>query len=471
MSIRERTVRHSDQLNLVEFFFHSKIDPFAPDPPFTSFEHAFPTSSFTTIREKASALVKGTHDRKTWNSFEHYKSASSIPAVPYALPVYILVEPYWLFRGVVQSVHSFQAHYDELGLVSASPYGDQGQLDEGLPSFENGTTEDGFIPLPEGFEGMQRNAIKHMLPLIKAELSLVNTLLELKDIKSIHSTLKSIIRAPISFLTKRAARRTLQEWVRLGAELVLQKSFNLGPLASDIAGLYTAMSSTVRRINRLIAESGRLQTKHFRFRFAEFPDVKNELLTSWYPSDKAEMPTDSYHWYRYRSVRNVSYSPSIFHAEIQFNYNYTEYQREHARFGALQDALGVNLNPGIIWNAIPWSFVVDWFINIGRYLDSYKLSHMEPKINIHKFLSSVSRERTISVSRGIDSPLIPGFFGLPDSDAQYHYPVVRQTAYRRVVSLPGDSLIQSSGLNSQEFTLGAALVLTRRRKAFKRRGR
>lgn len=41
------------------------------------------------------------------------------------------------------------------------------------------------------------------------------------------------------------------------------------------------------------------------------------------------------------------------------------------------DILGFELNPAIIWDKIPFSFVVDWFIGIGKYLERLKLDTLE----------------------------------------------------------------------------------------------
>lgn len=43
---------------------------------------------------------------------------------------------------------------------------------------------------------------------------------------------------------------------------------------------------------------------------------------------------------------------------------------------------GIELNPGILWDAIPFSFVVDWFTNVGDILEQYKHSALELPIKI-----------------------------------------------------------------------------------------
>jgi len=49
---------------------------------------------------------------------------------------------------------------------------------------------------------------------------------------------------------------------------------------------------------------------------------------------------------------------------------------------ALIDMLGVELNPRILWDKIPFSFVVDWFVNVGQWLESFKTDALELPIQI-----------------------------------------------------------------------------------------
>lgn len=46
------------------------------------------------------------------------------------------------------------------------------------------------------------------------------------------------------------------------------------------------------------------------------------------------------------------------------------------------DILGFELNPAIIWDKIPFSFVVDWFLGIGPYLERLKLDTLELPIQL-----------------------------------------------------------------------------------------
>lgn len=43
----------------------------------------------------------------------------------------------------------------------------------------------------------------------------------------------------------------------------------------------------------------------------------------------------------------------------------------------LLDSLGFELNPNIIWDAVPFTFVIDWFFDVGSWLSRYKVDALE----------------------------------------------------------------------------------------------
>lgn len=49
---------------------------------------------------------------------------------------------------------------------------------------------------------------------------------------------------------------------------------------------------------------------------------------------------------------------------------------------ALMAVTGIELNPRIAWDAIPFTFVVDWFLSVGDMLDTFKSSALELPIQI-----------------------------------------------------------------------------------------
>jgi hypothetical protein len=169
--------------------------------------------------------------------------------------------------------------------------------------------------------------------------------------------------------------------------------------------------------------------------------------------------------------RIVSSFPSEFHAEIEYTYKYAQFQVEFAQLLGLLDAFGINLNPATIWRAIPFSFIVDWVINVGRWLDRLKLRNMEPAINIRRYCWSIKRSRRIDCTIGRFSANYSPNSSVFAPDHSIPLPSVSETSYGRWITLPDRTSIESSSLDSEEFTLGAALLLSRRRSRSRRDAR
>jgi hypothetical protein len=391
-----------------------------------------------------------------WNSFDHYKIGQDETSGYYTYPLPIVPNSF----GVHNSYGSYLGYTRLPYALYYSEFGEAGQLNNGLTGFVSERADGGFVPPPADLDKLVLASLASMLPVIKAELSIVNSIIELKDFESLPKTLKKI-----EEVTRKIPRtlRTLRQFFAGAADGYLQAKFNLLPLLSDISGIRTALSRTERRINDFITRSGRVQHRHYNRALTELvPTVDTAYGAA--PSGTISSPdlAESVVYQRYTYP-----DPTIFHAEIEYNYNYTRYQLEHARILALYDALGFNLNPAIIWNAIPWSFVIDWVLGVSQWLSTQRIGFMDPKINILRYLWSVKRSRRIVVQRQVS---VPAYVDGPYSVASgwVPLPTVRETAYSRVVGLPSEHSILTSGLNASEFSLAAALVIARKRPQHKR---
>jgi len=399
----------------------------------------------TLLKEYVTPDEVGPH--RDWKSFSHYKLRTNDSSAMCGVPVIIQDNSTSFGRCILPSPYACSPFY----------YGAPGEPISGLPEFISQST--GAIPAPVGLDGLVQRGLSSTLPIIKSELSLLNSLIELRDFKSLPETLHKVD----TFLSNTVQRvftydrgATLREAFRTASDGYLQLKFNILPLLSDIAGIRTALSKFEKRINALVSQQGSPQTRHFSVNLSEYantaetgPFIGN--MGQFFPKILMES----------RLERFVTYSPTVFHFEIEYNYNFTRYQAEHALILGLLDYLGVNLNPQIIWNAIPWSFVVDWVANVGNYLSQFRVSNLEPVINIQRCLWSVRRARTIHCSKVTRLNFTNNHDTLR---TQTELPETTETAYRRTVFVPSSSSIQLSGVNPQEFTLGAALVLSRRRR-------
>lgn len=338
-----------------------------------------------------------------------------------------------------------------------------------------------FVPAPADIDTWKQNSLRAMMPTVKSELSILNSIIELKDFKRLPSQVRgvqSLLRGSLAhnyvrLINPRLAKvirsvppgLTLARYVREVAGGYLQAKFNIMPLISDIRGIYASIVASNRRLNDLINRQGRPRVSHFTKRFVE--EVDRDEFSSvvgfgGVGGHYGIWSTDTNITGSGRMHRTVTNQATVFHSQLEYNYNYSKAQVAFAPLLSMLDRLGIQNNPAIIWNAIPWSFVVDWVAGVGRYLDSMKNGWMDPEINILRYLWSIKRSRMICQTREIQFDRIYGV-NSPDYYQKVLSLVVNESAYRRTVEPPTSASIVTSGLNPNEFTLGAALCFAQAR--------
>lgn len=72
-----------------------------------------------------------------------------------------------------------------------------------------------------------------------------------------------------------------------------------------------------------------------------------------------------------------------------------EVHRAAGQMAGFLDILGINANPAIIWNAIPFSFIVDWFYDVGDFLERFTVKNVRPITEITDFCVSVKAKRVL----------------------------------------------------------------------------
>jgi len=410
---------------------------------------------FTSYFEKRS--LNSSRDR-CWKDFEHYK----VQVAPAA-------EGQFKMRfGVDLGVGSWDNYQLYIG-TATNPYafygrefGDPGMLNSGLPGLYDPQSVEGehFVDPPPDLQQYLSRAFRTMMPTVKSNLSLVNSVIELKDFKSVPHTLSGMRNIAKGIWRQRA---TLREILRSSSDGYLQAKFNILPLLSDIAGIRSALSSSSKRIRALISRAGRRQLAHFTCPIDSETRQTYDTAKSTFPTWNNGYDSVDHAVSCNYDIERFSYSGATFHAQMEYSYDYSRFQTQHAELLALLDSLGVNSNPAIIWNAIPWSFVVDWVVGVGRWLDSFKVGNMDPTIRIAQCLWSVRRTRTIVVQRRSNFPKYYGFSGPTIQDTTSTFPVVTETSYRRNVFVPTGASLTTSGLNLSELSLGSALVFSRGR--------
>jgi hypothetical protein len=413
-------------------------------------------NSFHTVDERSSNSVKG---RKQWHNFSHYKKV--------ALPSLTSFYDNTQYPLTLEIGDSYHAPYDtgvqprSFQLFDCSTFGSASSPIEGLPAlFSLDSSGELFIEPPNGLDQLLGIAFERLLPGIRPKLSLVNSIIELKDWVTLKETFRHAGDILNRLILLNNFRRTafkglsFRQIARRRSSDYLQYKFNLAPLYSDIKGVFSSFKSYQAQIMRLVAQAEKVNTRHTIISIDDYAGAPTFESESTYHQPFPVSFNDPLYradGLRTRSHRRVTYEPSKFHLECEFNYSFSRFQIEHARFFGLMDSLGVNFNPAIIWNAMPWTFVADWVVSVSSYLSKFAERQMEPVVNIRRCLWSIKRSRSIECS-------FDALYGLAANPAS----TVTETAYRRQLCWPTPASLRVSGLNPTEISLGAALVLSRR---------
>jgi hypothetical protein len=430
-----------------------------PEAVFTSSAHFYST------REEEYTPNRGIHGRG-FKDFEHYlafRPETTGTGAPFPFTGRIFEYEPHLYDGSNSSNRYGAFGYDSGG-NEVRPFGEPGLPLEGLPSYRVYRPDGGFVPPPRDINSLNDRACLAIFPRIKADLSILNSVYELKDMKSVPNTLHNIWNL-MRGSKIRNVFQTLKQQLQGTSDGYLQAQFNLLPLLSDIAGIQQAIHRTKDKIDRILRDAQTNRVGHWSTDIDEYPDITDSSV-AYYPLKQPDEMSSAFIQYTAAYLsRQVVNEPSRFHAEMAYRYTLSAYEVENAQLLGLLDAIGVNLNPRIIWNAIPWSFVIDWVLGVGRYLEDHGTTlNLDPLVIIRGYMWSLRRRRVVYTQRNAVS-ILPSSNALNTSIAM---PAVNESSYRRHLEDWSSNSLTASGLSLTEISLGAALLVPRKWKAPRR---
>jgi hypothetical protein len=266
---------------------------------------------------------------------------------------------------------------------------------------------------------------------ISQQISLANFLLELEDIKR-----------SLDFVRKKLADR------RLGNDTL---AYNLGlkPLIGDMRSIAQYPYKLIKQLEWLKRNIGKpvriLTTRNF----------KNPVIDE----EEAVLPGT----YDGGSYLKVAWAKEVPNVEVKcvtwVTYDFGDVNDALLTCYAIADSLGFSNPLKIVWNAIPYSFVVDWFSNVSRLLDGLDFGG--------KYLSRAHERSTTHIKCGIDAACKVSLFNAYNSADNFPLTLekatvqrVNATLYRRWVGIPLEfNLLGNSSLRELMLSLFLALQL------------
>lgn len=201
-------------------------------------------------------------------------------------------------------------------------------------------------------------------------LSVPNFLLELTDIKSLWLSAKKnwslLNKLRLENINAYRKYLLLKKVPMQVIEDQIAYKFGLKPIVGDLKAMLDVIMNIQKKLEDFESKCGTIikgDTSVFNASAGGSGNLD-------YPAVGSKI---NYQWSCTQKVRGyIAYSP-------QFPAVWNGYDRI---IRVYMDALGFELNPRIIWDAIPFTFVLDWFFGIGSWLDRFKIDALELPISL-----------------------------------------------------------------------------------------
>jgi hypothetical protein len=296
-----------------------------------------------------------------------------------------------------------------------------------------------------------------MRPSMDSGFNLPTFVRELKDIKRLPSlftqglnTLKGILNVA-RIVTQNLSLKNLKEVLKQAKErfistgkdasgTLLNYSFGWIPTISDIKKMSSILKKVDAQFDELIRRAGKRQIRYCK-RYVVINDYD-----SGYGTPVSGFLTS------FRVRRKTDRCWVICRAE--YSYILPDVSAAQLKLRAYLDAFGVNLDPRIIWDSIPFSFVIDWFVNVGKFLESLQVSALNIDVKLEDFTVSLTHEAINSLSARTQ--------GAVSNLNDYHCGSYRVRRYIRQRVNPLDYVSpEVKSLTGMQTVLGTALLFQR----------
>lgn len=192
-----------------------------------------------------------------------------------------------------------------------------------------------------------------MQPRFESEFSLLNFLFELHELKGLAKMAHKLIQRfnmSVRNIYRRVGPTSLTEPTGPAANLILTWNLGIAPLLGDLSSIWGMLQEKISQVLAdFQADGADLNTRYY-----------SEVLAK---IDERSVGTNNDYMFMYGR-----YDSTVFHATMDYTY---EYKRTPS-LSVLADYWGLTGDPEKLWNAIPFSFILDYFIKIGKAIHFMK---------------------------------------------------------------------------------------------------
>jgi hypothetical protein len=156
---------------------------------------------------------------------------------------------------------------------------------------------------------------------------------------------------------------------------------------------------------------------------------------------------------------------------MRYSYTLPKMDSEHELVLAYLDTLGVRLDPSIVWNAVRFSFIVDWVVDVSSFLAKMARDNYPIHTTVHDFCHSLKWHKECTVHARVQQETQAAWFnpttlnqiplrlrGLGEEALISSHTDI---GYDRRLAKPDYSAIAFRALKLRQAALAGSLVLAR----------
>jgi hypothetical protein len=186
----------------------------------------------------------------------------------------------------------------------------------------------------------------------------------MKPTKPVFSGLNSI------YELKDVPGMLLQRFIGLGLKGIgsyyLALKFGWEPLLKDLIKLYTVQQDVEKKLQWLLRHNGKpVRTRVMLSDTQSSPTVTSGTLSGVAPGLPDAFYIASRNWEKTFQTKETFWASATWKFFLPENVGGVNWQPAIKR-----GLLGLSPNPAVIYKAIPWSWLIDWFFNVGNVIDN-----------------------------------------------------------------------------------------------------
>lgn len=220
-------------------------------------------------------------------------------------------------------------------------------------------------PTVEELNNWNKQAFDDMTPSLEGDLSITNFLLELTDVKTLLTSVRKLWDVAKRWSSLRNKKLSL---VRGAGEGHLSYAFGIAPFIRDVQEIYNSLTNYSNKLDDFMKRAGTLQRRHWRTPY----DVTSTSVKVF------DTP--------YMTVTKTMQRSSVTHFSMTYRYAVgTDLKSTWGKVKAFRDMIGLRLNAAVIWEAIPFSFLVDWLLPVGSWLEQFSQPAVDTTLTVVQY--------------------------------------------------------------------------------------